>query len=59
MTCTLGIREKDLKEVTRELFIFIKGLEQSSLKTLFRKYELDMYLNVVSHLQRIPDLKQA
>ena len=56
MTCTLGIREKDLKEITRELFVFIKSLEQSSLKTLFRKYELDMYLNVVAHLQRIPDL---
>ena len=34
-----GIKEQDLKPVANELFYYIKKLESSSLKTMFRKYE--------------------
>ncbi|MFN7881085.1 MAG: cyclin family protein [bacterium] len=51
--CTLGIKEEDVKNLANELFFFVKKLEQSSLKTMFRKYELPNYLNVVQVLQRI------
>ena len=37
--CTGGIKESELKPITNELFYFIKKLEGSTLKTLFRKYE--------------------
>jgi hypothetical protein len=37
--CSGGIREQDLKPVANELFYYIKKLESSSLKTMFRKYE--------------------
>ena len=47
MKCTLGIKEEDVKNLANELFFFVKKLEQSSLKTMFRKYELPNYLNVV------------
>lgn len=38
--CTLGIQEEDVKQLANELFYFVKTLECSSLKTMFRKYEL-------------------
>ena len=37
--CTGGIKEDELKPLTNELYYFIKKLEGSTLKTLFRKYE--------------------
>ena len=51
--CTLGIKEEDISGLANELFFFIKRLEQSNLKTLFRKYELPNYLNVKQVLTRI------
>jgi hypothetical protein len=37
--CSGGIKEQELKPVANELFYYIKKLEGSSLKTMFRKYE--------------------
>jgi len=37
--CSGGIMEQELKPVANELFYYIKKLESSSLKTMFRKYE--------------------
>ena len=37
--CTGGIKEAELKPLANELFYFIKKLEGSTLKTIFRKYE--------------------
>ena len=37
--CTGGIQEEQLKPIANELFYFIKKLETSTLKTMFRKYE--------------------
>lgn len=51
--CTLGIQEEDVKHLANELFYFVKTLENSSLKTMFRKYELQSYLGVVNVLQKI------
>lgn len=51
--CTLGIQEDDVKHLANELFYFVKTLENSSLKTMFRKYELSSYLGVVNVLQKI------
>jgi hypothetical protein len=48
--CTLGIQEDDVKHLANELFYFVKTLESSSLKTMFRKYELHSYLGVVNVL---------
>ena len=45
--CTLGIVEEDVKTLANELFYFVKKLESSSLKTMFRKYELSSYLGVI------------
>jgi hypothetical protein len=42
-----------VKQLANELFYFVKTLERSSLKTMFRKYELQSYLGVVSVLQKI------
>lgn len=51
--CTGGIKEEEVKPLAKQLFYFIKKLEQSSLKTLFRKYELDVYLGVVKVISKI------
>lgn len=51
--CTLGIQEEDVKQLANELFYFVKRLESSSLKTMFRKYELQSYQGVVNVLQKI------
>ena len=51
--CTLGYTEEDVKTIANELFYFVKKLESSSLKTMFRKYELPAYLGVVQVLQKI------
>lgn len=42
-----------MKQLANELFYFVKTLERSSLKTMFRKYELQTYLGVVNVLQKI------
>ena len=42
-----------MKQLANELFYFVKTLERSSLKTMFRKYELQSYLGVVNVLQKI------
>lgn len=36
--CTGGIKEETVKPLANELFFSIKKLEQTSLKTMFRKY---------------------
>ena len=51
--CTGGIKESELKPITNELYYFIKKLEGSTLKTLFRKYETKQYLEVVKVLDKI------
>lgn len=51
--CSGGIREQDLKPVANELFYYIKKLESSSLKTMFRKYECKQYLEVIKVLNKI------
>lgn len=48
--CSGGIREEEIKPLAKQLFFHIKKLEQSSLKTMFRKYELPSYLGVVKIL---------
>ena len=51
--CTGGLKEEDLKPLAKTLFYSIKKLECSSLKTMFRKYELPVYLSVVKVIQKI------
>jgi len=51
--CTGGLKEEDLKPLAKQLFFFIKKLEQSSLKTMFRKYELPQYSGVVKVISKI------
>mmetsp|Transcript_8768 Transcript_8768/g.14880 ORF Transcript_8768/g.14880 Transcript_8768/m.14880 type:complete len:92 (+) Transcript_8768:791-1066(+) len=51
--CTGGITEEQLKPLANELFFFIKRLESTSLKTMFRKYKQMNYLEVVKHLDKI------
>jgi hypothetical protein len=51
--CTGGIREEHVKPLANELFFFIKKLESSSLKTMFRKYECKNYLEVVKIIEKI------
>lgn len=51
--CTGGIKEADLKPLANELFYFIKKLEGSTLKTIFRKYECKSYLEVVKVIEKI------
>merc|ERR1711934_623440 len=51
--CTGGLKESELKPLTNELYYFIKKLEGSTLKTLFRKYETKQYLEVVKVLDKI------
>lgn len=45
--CTGGIKEQQLKPFANELFYFIKELEKSSIKTMFRKYECKVYLEAI------------
>ena len=51
--CTGGLKEEDVKPLAKQLFFFIKRLEQSSLKTMFRKYELPCYNGVVKVISKI------
>ena len=51
--CTGGLKEEEIKPLAKQLFYFIKKLEQSSLKTMFRKYELPCYLGVVKVISKI------
>jgi len=51
--CTHGVREEEIKPLAKQLFYFIKKLEASSLKTIFRKYELPVYLGVVKVIAKI------
>jgi hypothetical protein len=51
--CSGGINEAEVKPLAKSLFYFIKKLEQSSLKTMFRKYELPAYLGVARVISRI------
>jgi len=51
--CTGGIKEAELKPIANELFYFIKKLEGSTLKTIFRKYECKCYLDVVKVIDKI------
>jgi len=51
--CTGGIKEEEIKPLAKHLFYFIKKLEISSLKTMFRKYELPVYLGVVKVIAKI------
>ena len=57
--CTGGITEEQIKPIANELFFYIKRLQNSSLKTLFIKYEQESYLKVVSVLSRIQMPQQA
>lgn len=52
-SCTGGLKEDQIKPLSKQLFYFIKKLETSSLKTLFRKYELPNYLGVIKVLSKI------
>ena len=51
--CTGGIKEAELKPIANELFYFIKKLEGSTLKTIFRKYECKCYLEVGKVIDKI------
>lgn len=51
--CTGGLKEEEVKPLAKHLFYFIKKLEQSSLKTMFRKYELPTYQGVVKVISKI------
>ena len=51
--CTGGLKEEDLKPLAKTLFYSIKKLEHSSLKTMFRKYELPVYHGVVKVINKI------
>ena len=51
--CSGGIKEQELKPLANELFYYIKKLESSSLKTMFRKYENAQYLEVAKVLSKI------
>ena len=51
--CTGGIQEEQLRPLANELFHHIKRLEQTSLKTLFLKYEQRQYLEAVKVIQKI------
>lgn len=50
---TGGLNEEDVKPLAKELFYSIKKLEQTSLRTMFKKYELPTYLGVVKVISRI------
>ena len=43
---TGGLNEEDVKPLAKQLFYSIKRLEQTSMKTMFKKYELPNYLGV-------------
>lgn len=51
--CSGGLKEEEIKPLYKQLFSFIKKLEQSSLKTMFRKYELPCYHGVVKVISKI------
>lgn len=53
LKCSGGLKEEEIKPLAKQLFYFIKKLEQSSLKTMFRKYELPNYLGVVKVISKI------
>lgn len=53
LKCSGGLREEEIKPLAKQLFYFIKKLEQSSLKTMFRKYELPAYHGVVKVISKI------
>jgi len=53
LKCTGGIKEEQIKPLAKQLFYSIKKLECSSLKTMFRKYELPQYEGVVRVLSKI------
>jgi len=57
--CSHGIGEETIKPLAKQLFYFVKKLETSSLKTIFRKYELEAYLGVVKVISRIQMPTQA
>lgn len=44
---TLGVREEQLKTLMNTLFISIRKLEQTTMKTMFRKYDLQRFLGVI------------
>lgn len=48
--CTGGIKEQDLKDLAQGLFVFIKKLETSTLKTMFRKYEHRTYQRIIQKI---------
>lgn len=51
--CSGGYKEEEIKPLSKQLFYFIKKLENSSLKTMFRKYELPNYLGVAKVISKI------
>lgn len=51
--CTGGVKAETLKPLANELFFFIKKLEATSLKTMFRKYQQKQYLEVARYLEKI------
>ena len=53
VTATGGYQEAEIKPLAKQLLHFIKKLEASSLKTMFRKYELPAYLGVVKVISKI------
>jgi hypothetical protein len=48
-----NVSEEQVKPLANELFYFIKRLEQTTLKTMFRKYQQKNYLGVVKYLDKI------
>ena len=50
---TLGVREDQLKPLVNELFFSVKKLEVDTMRTMFRKYELQRYFGVIIVLQKI------
>jgi hypothetical protein len=51
--CSGGLKEEALKPIANQLFFFIKKLEQTALKTMFRKYQQKQYSEVVRYLRKI------
>lgn len=51
--CTGGVKEEEIQPLAKRLFYFIKRLEVSSLKTMFRKYERPNFNKVVKVLAKI------
>lgn len=50
---TLGVKDHQLKPLVDELFYSVKKLEMDTMRTMFRKYEMQRYLGVIHVLQKI------